>query len=67
MDLEALRLMVYRVFATTGYAPTFAQLQEQFMDSDEIRTGLTSEMLRSNTFAPGFFAGVGAWLDAHDL
>ena len=40
MDLEALRLMVYRVFATTGYAPTFAQLQEQFMDSDEIRTGL---------------------------
>ena len=40
MDLEALRLMIYRVFATTGYAPTFAQLQEQFMDSDEIRTGL---------------------------
>ena len=40
MDLEALRLMIYRVFATTGYAPTFAQMQEQLMDSDEIRAGL---------------------------
>ena len=40
MDLEALRLMVYRVFATTGHAPTFAQLQEQFMDSDWIRSGM---------------------------
>ena len=40
MDLEALRLRVYREFATTGHAPTFAQLQEQFIDSEWIRSGL---------------------------
>lgn len=33
----------------------------------ETTTGLTSEMLRSNTFAPGLFAQVGAWLKAHGL
>jgi hypothetical protein len=33
----------------------------------ETRTGLTAEMLRSATFAPGLFARVGAWLDAHGL
>jgi dienelactone hydrolase len=30
-------------------------------------TGLTSEMLRSDTFAPGMFVQVGAWLRAHGL
>ena len=33
----------------------------------ETQTGLTSEMLRSDTFAPGLFARVGEWLRAHDL
>ena len=33
----------------------------------ETRTGLTAEMLRSDTFAPGLFARVGAWLRAHRL
>jgi dienelactone hydrolase len=33
----------------------------------ETRTGLTSEMLRSDTFAPGLFARVGEWLRAHGL
>ena len=33
----------------------------------ETRTGLTAEMLRSDTFAPGLFARVGAWLRAHGL
>jgi hypothetical protein len=33
----------------------------------ETKTGLTSEMLRSSTFAPGFFPQVGAWLKAHGL
>jgi uncharacterized protein len=28
----------------------------------QTQTGLTSEMLRSDTFAPGLFAGVGAWI-----
>ena len=40
MDVEALRLMVYRGFAATGDSPTFAQLQDEFMDSDWIRSGL---------------------------
>ena len=31
------------------------------------RTGLTAEMLRSDTFAPGLFARVGAWLRAQRL
>ena len=31
----------------------------------ETRTGLTSEMLRSNRFAPGLFPAVRAWLTAH--
>jgi dienelactone hydrolase len=31
----------------------------------ETRTGLTSEMLRSNRFAPGLFPAVRAWLGAH--
>jgi uncharacterized protein len=30
-------------------------------------TGLTAEMLRSDTFAPGLFARVGDWLRAHGL
>jgi dienelactone hydrolase len=30
----------------------------------ETQTGLTSEMLRSDTFAPGLFASVGEWLAA---
>jgi uncharacterized protein len=33
----------------------------------ETTTGLTAEMLRSNTFAPGLFARVGDWLRAHGL
>ena len=33
----------------------------------ETTTGLTAEMLRSATFAPGLFAQVGAWLRAHRL
>ena len=33
----------------------------------ETKTGLTSEMLRSDTYAPGLFAGVGTWLRKHDL
>ncbi len=33
----------------------------------ETKTGLTSEMLRSDTFAPGLFARVGDWLKAHGL
>jgi uncharacterized protein len=33
----------------------------------ETQTGLTSEMLSSNTFAPGLFRRVGDWLDAHGL
>ena len=28
----------------------------------ETKTGLTSEMLRSDTFAPGLFSRVGGWL-----
>ena len=28
----------------------------------ETQTGLTSEMLRSDTFAPGLFASMGEWL-----
>jgi dienelactone hydrolase len=33
----------------------------------ETTTGLTSEMLRSDTFAPGLFARVGEWLREHKL
>jgi len=33
----------------------------------ETTTGLTSEMLRSDTFAPGLFTRVGAWLREHKL
>jgi uncharacterized protein len=33
----------------------------------ETSTGLTAEMLRSDTFAPGLFARVGDWLQAHGL
>jgi hypothetical protein len=33
----------------------------------ETRTGLTSEMLRSDRYARGLFARVGAWLRAHGL
>jgi uncharacterized protein len=33
----------------------------------ETKTGLTSEMLRSATFAPGLFPQVGTWLKAHGL
>ena len=33
----------------------------------ETQTGLTSEMLRSDRFAPGLFADVGAWLHDHGL
>jgi pimeloyl-ACP methyl ester carboxylesterase len=33
----------------------------------ETKTGLTSEMLRSDTFAPGLFARVGDWLAEHRL
>ncbi len=40
MDLEALRLMVYRAFAATGRCPTFQQLQDEFKDIDWIRSGL---------------------------
>jgi dienelactone hydrolase len=33
----------------------------------ETTTGLTSEMLRSDRFAPGLFPDVAAWLDRHGL
>jgi dienelactone hydrolase len=33
----------------------------------ETKTGLTSEMLRSDTYGPGLFAQVGEWLAAHHL
>jgi hypothetical protein len=33
----------------------------------ETQTGLTSEMLRSDRFAPGLFADVAAWLRKHAL
>ena len=33
----------------------------------ETTTGLTAEMLRADTFAPGLFARVGDWLRAHRL
>jgi uncharacterized protein len=33
----------------------------------ETKTGLTSEMLRSDTFAPGLFAFVATWLRGHGL
>ena len=33
----------------------------------ETTTGLTSEMLRSDTFAPGLFSRVGVWLREHKL
>jgi hypothetical protein len=33
----------------------------------ETTTGLTAEMLRSATFAPGMFARVGTWLREHRL
>lgn len=33
----------------------------------ETKTGLTSEMLRSDRFAPDLFRDVGAWLRAHGL
>ena len=33
----------------------------------ETTTGLTSEMLRSDTFAPGLFAAVAQWLRVHGL
>ena len=33
----------------------------------ETTTGLTSEMLRSDTFAPGLFAAIGDWLKEHHL
>jgi dienelactone hydrolase len=33
----------------------------------ETQTGLTAEMLRSDTFAPGMFGQVGDWLRAHGL
>jgi dienelactone hydrolase len=33
----------------------------------ETTTGLTSEMLRSDSFAPGLFSRVGAWLREHKL
>jgi uncharacterized protein len=33
----------------------------------ETQTGLTAETLRSHTFAPGLFAGVGEWLRARGL
>ena len=33
----------------------------------ETTTGLTSEMLRSDRFAPGLFPSVAAWLHSHGL
>jgi hypothetical protein len=33
----------------------------------ETKTGLTSEMLASSTFAPGLFARIAAWLESHKL
>ena len=43
---------------------TFAKANHALV---ETQTGLTAEMLASNTFAPGLFARVGDWLRAHGL
>jgi uncharacterized protein len=58
--LSALRLAP--IAAEPGRAfriATFAHANHALV---ETRTGLTSEMLRSDTFAPGLFPGVGDWI-----
>jgi pimeloyl-ACP methyl ester carboxylesterase len=46
---------------------TIADFQKANHALVETTTGLTAEMLRSDTFAPGLFARVGDWLRAHRL
>ncbi len=64
------RLSVERL-ATLEQRPGADRTVEVFANANhalvETQTGLTSEMLRSNTFAPGMFDRVGAWLAAHGL
>lgn len=62
--------------STLRLAPIAAEAGRDFTVADfpranhalvETTTGLTSEMLRSDTFAPGLFASVAAWLADHRL
>ena len=61
------RLSVERLRAIPGGRITIAVFPNANHALVETRTGLTSEMLRSGTFAPGLFARVGAWLRARGL
>ena len=61
------RLSATRLRAIPGERITIAIFPNANHALVETRTGLTAEMLRSDTFAPGLFARVGAWLRAHRL
>jgi uncharacterized protein len=59
------RLSVERLRAIPGAGITIAVFPNANHALVETRTGLTAEMLRSDTFAPGLFPRVGAWVRAH--
>jgi len=59
------RLSVERLRAIPGARITIAVFPDANHALVRTRTGMTTEMLRSDTFAPGLFARVGAWLDRH--
>jgi pimeloyl-ACP methyl ester carboxylesterase len=61
------RLSVERLRAVPGNGITIAVFPKANHALVMTRTGLTSEMLRSDTFAPGLFARVGGWLRAQRL
>ena len=61
------RLSVQRLEGISGRAIEIAVFPNANHALVETTTGLTAEMLRSDTFAPGLFARVGAWLRAHGL
>jgi uncharacterized protein len=62
--LSALRLAPLAAEAGRDFAiETFPHANHALV---ETQTGLTSEMLRSDTFAPGLFADVGEWI-AHTI
>ena len=61
------RLSIQRLDAIPGNRIETAVFPDANHALVETRIGLTSEMLRSDTFAPGLFARVGAWLRAHHL
>ena len=61
------RLSVERLRGIPGKRITIAVFPNANHALVETRTGLTSEMLRSDTFAPGLFARVGSWLRARGL